>query len=275
MIKRIKRMFVSALIGLLAGYLLLVVFVYFIQGRMVYFPTKEIANTPLDIGLHFEEVILRTSDGINISAWFIPAQKERGVILFCHGNAGNISHRLDSIKIFHDLNLSVFIFDYRGYGSSDGSPSEKGTYRDAEAAFRYLVETRNIDPRKIVIFGRSLGSAVAAEIGFRFNSAALILESGFTSVADLGRKYYPYLPVKLLSRFDYSTARKVGRIDIPKLIIHSLDDDIVPFEHGEKLFAKAAEPKMFLQIKGSHNDGFAVSGKAYINGLNDFITKHL
>lgn len=275
MTMRIKRMLFIVFVGLVFGYLILIGFVYVKQGSMVYYPSREITETPGTIGLNFEEIILRTKDGINISAWHIPARHERGVVLFCHGNAGNISHRLDSIRIFHDLNLAVFIFDYRGYGKSKGLPTEKGTYLDAESAWYYLVNVRHFQPEKIILFGRSLGSAVAAEIALRHKAGAIIIESGFTSIPDLGSKFFPYLPLRLISRFHYSTVDKVSKIDIPKLFIHSPQDEMIPFEHGVTLFEKAKEPKEFLQITGSHNEGFLISGRTYIDGLNRFISKYL
>lgn len=268
-------MLLAVLTGLVLGYILLVAVAYFMQTGMVYYPDREITLTPRDIGLHFEELTLTTKDNVSISAWYIPAESQRGVVLFCHGNAGNISDRLDSIRIFHDLNLSVLIFDYRGYGKSTGSPTEEGTYIDAESAWDYLVHVRNISPEKIILFGRSLGSAVAAETALRRKAGAVIIESGFTSAPDLGQKIFPYLPVKAISRFQYSTKDKVSRISIPKLFIHSRQDEIIPFEQGEKLFDNASGPKEFLQIQGGHNEGFFLSGESYINGLESFISKHL
>jgi fermentation-respiration switch protein FrsA (DUF1100 family) len=272
---RIKRMIFVIFISLVLGYLVILGLVYVKQGSMIYYPVREISNTPRDIGLDFEEVGLKTKDGVTISAWYIPAQHERGVVLFCHGNAGNISHRLDSIRIFHDLKLSMLVFDYRGYGRSEGSPTEEGTYLDAESAWNYLIKIKHISPEKIVLFGRSLGSAVAAEIALNHKAGALIIESGFTSIPDFGRKFFPYLPVRLIARYHYSTIDKVNKIGIPKLIIHSPQDEIIPFEHGVSLFKKASEPKEFLRIKGSHNEGFLISGRSYIEGLNGFISKYL
>jgi len=262
-------------ISLVLGYLVILGLVYISQYRMIYHPVREISNTPEDIGLNFEAVTIKTKDNVTISAWYIPSRHERGIVLFCHGNAGNISHRLDSIRMFHDLKLSVLIFDYRGYGRSEGSPTEEGTYLDAESAWDYLVNSKHISPEKIVLFGRSLGSAVAAEIALNHKAGALIIESGFTSVPDYGRKFFPYLPVRLIARYHYSTIDKVNKISIPKLFIHSPQDEIIPFEHGTSLFKKASEPKEFLQITGRHNEGFLISGKAYIEGLDVFISKYL
>ncbi|MBA3060660.1 MAG: alpha/beta hydrolase [Nitrospirae bacterium] len=268
-------MIYTIFIGLALGYLLLVSFVYIRQGSMVYYPTKEIEGTPTDIGLKYEEITLRTKDSVSLSAWYVPAKDARGVVLFCHGNAGNISHRLDSIRIFHDLGLSVLIFDYRGYGRSEGSPTEEGTYLDAESAWEYLVSVKGVRPEKIILFGRSLGSAVAADLALRRKAAGIIIESGFKSIPALGAKFFPYLPVRLISRFQYSTIDKVSMINIPKLFIHSPQDEMIPYEHGVALFEKAKEPKEFLQITGGHNEGFLTSGSIYTDGLNKFISKYL
>lgn len=271
----VKRMLLLVVVGLVMGYLLLIAYVYAKQGAMLYFPTREIEATPRDIGLDYEELTLRTKDGLDISAWFIPANDTRGFVLFCHGNAGNISHRLASIQIFHSLGLGVLIFDYRGYGRSRGSPDEEGTYLDAEAAWDYLVNILHAKPERIVLFGRSLGSAVAAEVASRKQAGALIMESGFTSVPDLGKKFFPHLPVGLISRYRYESISKVEKIKIPKLFIHSPEDEIVPYEQGVKLFERAGEPKEFLRITGGHNEGFSLSGRGYVDGLKAFLSRYL
>lgn len=275
---KLKKIMTSVFFSILLGYLLLVVFVYIRQGSMIFFPSKEIEATPRDIGLDFEDMTFSTEDGKKIAAWFVPSGNERGVLLFCHGNAGNISHRLDSIRIFHDLGLSVLIFDYRGYGRSEGSPTEKGTYRDAEAAWNYLINKMKVRPEDVIFFGRSLGAGVAAEMALKHRAAGLIMESAFMSVPSLGSKFFPYLPghlIRLISRFHYSNIDKINRIGIPKLIIHSPQDEIIPFEHGAALFEKATVPKEFLRIAGGHNEGFMLSGRTYIDGLDRFITRSL
>jgi len=269
-----KLLIITASIALLA-YLGIVAFVYFTQDRMIYFPMREIEQTPRNAGLPYEEITLRTKDGLTIAGWYVHSTPEQAVLIYCHGNGGNISHRLDRIRIFHDLGLSVLIFDYRGYGMSQGRPFEEGTYLDAEAAWDYLVSLRGKDPRDIVIFGKSLGAAVAAELALRRPSGALIMEAGFTSLPDLGQKFYPWLPVRLLTRHRYASAAKVGSIRSPKLIVHSPGDEIVPYDHGRILFEKSSEPKEFLQTRGDHNGGFLVSGYAYIDGLRGFLTRHV
>lgn len=265
------RIVLGAAAALIVIYLGLILLVYLRQESMVYMPSREVRLTPRLIGLEYAEVRLRTKDGVALSAWYVPAKSEQGVLLFCHGNAGNISHRLDSIRIFNDLNLSVLIFDYRGYGESEGRPSEEGTYLDAEAAWDYLVHERKAPPERIVLFGRSLGGAVAAELATRRRAAALIVESSFTSVAGMAHELYPWLPVRRITRFRYATIDKIGKIACPKLIVHSPHDEVIPFSHGLALFEKAAPPKRMLRIAGSHNEGFLLSGQTYGEGLKQFI----
>lgn len=270
-----EKIVISIGIIILLSYSLIVVIAYFKQDSLLYFPENEIWQTPRNIDLEYTETTIKTRDGLNISGWYIPADNEKGVLLFCHGNAGNISHRLESIRIFNSLNLSVFIFDYRGYGKSEGRPSEHGTYLDAEAAWNYLVTGKRITPKNIILFGRSLGGAVAAEIAKRQDPAALIIESSFTSVPDLGKTLYPWLPVKHISKFKYSTIDKIGLIRCPKLIIHSPEDEIISFDHSVTLYKKAIQPKEFLIIRGSHNDGFLISGITYSDGIKMFVEKYL
>jgi uncharacterized protein len=266
--------FISIVSVFAIGYAVLAVALFFYQPNMLYFPdmpSREIEATPGDIGLDYEPLTLTTRDDEQLDAWFIPANPARGVVLFCHGNAGNISHRLVSIQLFHELGLSVLIFDYRGYGQSTGKPTEKGTYRDVDAAWDYLVEQRGIPAEHIILFGRSLGASIAADLATRQNAAGLILESGFTSVPDIAAKLYPWLPVRWFSRYQYDTRKKLADIHSPVLIAHSRDDEIIPYSNGERLFEAANEPKQFLPLRGGHNDGFFVSGKDYIHGLDSFL----
>lgn len=258
-----------------AGYLCIAGWVYLRQDDMVYQPLADLVGAPADIGLEYEEAWLKTRDGVDIHGWFVPGQGAvRRVLLFCHGNAGNISHRLDSLKIFHDLDLSVFIFDYRGFGKSRGKPDEKGTYLDAEAAWEHLL-ARGYAPEEIVIFGRSLGGAVAAHLAAHLpagkDAAALILESTFTSLADVGAAFYPYLPVRLLTLHRYETIKHLRKVRCPVLVVHSADDELIPMAHAQALFAAAPNPLTFLEISGGHNHGFLISGQHYIEGLRAFL----
>jgi len=252
-------------------YIAIVAILGIFQSKFIYFPARPIDFTPGDINLPYEDVQFQSEDGVRLSGWFIPSEQERGTILFCHGNAGNISHRLDSIAIFHRLGMNTFIFDYRGYGKSEGNPSEEGTYRDAKAAWQFLIEKKHMTPERMVISGRSLGGAVAAWLAVEQTPGALILESTFTSIRDIASDIYPYLPTRRLVRFNYDAARYVAYADCPVLIAHSRNDDIIPFAHGERLFKAAGEPKHFLEMKGAHNDGFLLSGASYLDGLDAFL----
>ena len=246
--------------------------VYFFQDRLLYFPSRVLEYTPAQVGLGFEEVYFHASDGTALHGWYVPAPDARATLLFCHGNGGNISHRLDSLAIFQRLGLNVFIFDYRGYGRSRGRPGEQGTERDALAAWHWLTEEKQTDPLKLIIFGRSLGGSVAAGLACARRPAGLILESSFTSYSDIGRTHYPFLPVRLLAKYRYATIEKVARLKIPVLIVHSPQDELVPFSHGRALFDACAGAKDFLEISGSHNDGFLLSGEIYVQGLDRFIS---
>ena len=258
----------------LTAYLLLLAALYFGQSRLLYYPnlpTRNLSVFPDAKGMRFESLELVTHDGVKLHGWWLPAQRERATLLFFHGNAGNISHRLESLQLFHELGMAVLIFDYRGYGKSAGTPSELGTYRDAEAAWRYLIENRAIPPGQIILFGRSLGGAIAAWLASRTNPAGVILESTFTSVPDLAAEIYPLLPARLLARFRYETLQQLGSITAPLLVVHSRDDEVVPFTHGERLYAQARPPKHFLEISGGHGDGFLTSRERYQAGLDAFI----
>jgi fermentation-respiration switch protein FrsA (DUF1100 family) len=260
-----------------AGYAVLVVLVYVFQGRLLYLPNiggRGLAATPADIGLEYEDVRFSTSDGVTLHGWFVPARDAGHVLLHCHGNGGNISHRLDSIRLFHDLGMNVFIFDYRGYGLSGGRPDEEGTYRDAEAAWNHLLG-RGFSAGRIVVHGHSLGAAIAAQLARGRRPAALILESPFTSIADVASRHYWFLPVRWLSRFDYPTATYVSDVHAPTLVVHSQHDEISPFAHGRAVFERANEPKTFLEISGDHNAGFLLSGVRYTEGLRAFLREHV
>ena len=270
-----KRLLLFATKTVVIVYAALCLGVYLFQDKLVYFPERQIEATPKAIGLTYEPVTLQTEDGLQLSAWFVPVEPARGVLLFCHGNGVNISHLLDSIRIFHRLGLSALVFDYRGYGQSEGAPSEEGTYRDAEAAWRYLVEQRQIEPNRIIIYGHSLGGSVASWLGRQHPSGAVVIDSSFTSVADVGAAVYRFLPVRLLSRFQYNTRENLQRVRSPVLIIHSREDEIIPYSHGLALFRSAPEPKAFLEITGGHNSGFLTSGALYTNALQKFLDTHL
>ena len=257
----------------LAGYTLLVAVVYLMQGRMLYLPNvagRALTMTPGDVGMDYENVAIDTADGVTLHGWFIAGRSSQ-VLLFFHGNAGNISHRLDSIRQFQELGLSILIIDYRGYGQSGGRTTEEGIYRDADAAWRYLTERRKISAGNIVIFGRSLGASAASWLAAQYQPLALILESSFTSVPDIARELYPWLPVRWISRFSHATLDYVRDVHCPVLVVHSRDDEIIPLHHGEAIFAAANEPRTLLVLRGGHNDAFLSDRHTYIEGLRAFL----
>jgi len=256
-------------------YLFSAIYEFLTQSYHVYYPKKEITATPFDIRLYFEEIIFSSSDGINLSGWFVPARNHKGVILVLHGNGGNISTRLTFIDYFNrKLGLSVFIIDYRGYGKSEGRPTEKGTYLDARAAWEYLTGSKKIRPQDIIIFGRSLGGPIAAWLAKEVKARALILDSTFTSIKDIAAEMHPYLPVRKFFKFDYPTIDYLKGANIPVLIIHSSEDDDIPFPHAIKLYNAANEPRQFLKIRGKHNDNYIKSEEIYIEGIRSFISRY-
>ena len=257
-----------------ACYGLLIVVVYFMQGRMLYLaevPGRTLTLTPANVGMDYQDVSIETADGVTLHGWFIAGRSSR-VLLFFHGNAGNISHRLDSIRQFQDLGLSVLIIDYRGYGQSEGRTTERGVYRDADAAWRYLIERRGIVANDIVVFGRSMGASVASRLAAQHQPLALIVESSFTSIPDIAQDLYPWLPARWLSRLSHATRDYIQGVRCPVLVIHSRDDEIIPFHHGEAIFASANEPRTLLAIRGTHNDAFLRDERAYIVGLRTFLS---
>ena len=269
----------SLLVSVAIAYAGVVALVFLFQSHLVYFPNvgREIGVTPQAYGLAFEAVTIATADGEKLGAWWVPAPQSRGAVLIFHGNAGNISHRLDYLQMFHRLGYATLIIDYRGYGTSTGSPSEQGTYRDAEAAWRWLVEGRGMKGGDIVLMGESLGGAVAAWLAARVSGAtpprAVVLASTFTSVPDLGAQVYPFLPVRLVSRFSYDNRAAVKAIKSPLLIAHSREDDIIPYSHGRALFEAANEPKQFLEMKGGHNEGFLFVRQEWVAQLSAFLDR--
>jgi hypothetical protein len=268
----------TALLTAAGAYGALLLFLYFGQASLLYLPdlpSRALSATPADAGLDYETVRLRTEDGVGLHGWYVPAATPRGTLLFFHGNAGNISHRLDSLLIFHRLGLNVLIFDYRGYGQSEGRPDEEGTHRDARAAWRHLTETRGIEGRRIILFGRSLGAALAAWLATEVRPGGLILESAFTSVPDLAADLYWWLPARRLARLQYATRDYLARVACPVLVVHSPQDEIIPYHHGQALYAAARPPKAFLRLRGDHNAGFLLSGADYVGGLDTFLDTHL
>ncbi|MFC1497255.1 alpha/beta hydrolase [Verrucomicrobiota bacterium] len=274
----IMEIFLSVLkIGTVA-YLGLCLLVFLKQPGYVYYPDKDVGLTPEYLNLKYEDVRIKTEDGETIAGWFVSAperdQKSACTVLFCHGNAGDIGDRPDSIMTFHKMGLNVLIFDYRGYGDSSGKPTEKGTYLDAKAVWEYLTKEKNIDGKKIVIFGRSLGGAIATWLAEQTEPGALVVESTFTSAPDMAKKMFWFLP-RFLCRFKYDSINRIADVGCPVLIAHSKDDDMIPFKHGQRLFKAAVEPKCFVEMRGSHNAGGLDADTEYQKIFQDFLEKHM
>jgi len=252
------------------GYAGLVVFAYLMQTRAIFPGGRDLWCTPADRGFDFDDVLIPVGDETT-HGWFIPAPRSRAVFLFSHGNAGTIADRIENLAILRALGYDVLIYDYGGFGRSSGRPSEQRCYADIRAMWRYLTEQRGCSPDRIVLFGRSLGGGVTAQLATEVQPAAVILESTFLSAPRLGQEVFPILPLKWLVRHRFDNAAKIGRITSPVLVIHSPTDEVVPYHHGQELFESADEPKRFFEIRGGHGDGFYVTGPAYGQGLADFL----
>jgi len=289
-----SRAMINTVIGLAVAYGAIVGLAFAFQDQLLFQPSSRLLATPDDAGMDYETVRLETEDGETLHGWWIPApdvysvnsrpivsretsfgEVAKQTLLFFHGNAGNISGRLESVQQFRRLGLNVLIVDYRGYGQSTGTPSEQGLYHDAAACWNYLTKERDIAPEDVVVFGRSMGGGAATWLAARHTPGAVILESVFTNVPDVGAHHYSFLPVRALATNQFDNEARVAEIDAPILSIHSREDRVVPFELGRRVYEAAAEPKQFLEIQGGHNDGFLVSSEPYLEAIDDFLSTHL
>lgn len=242
-----------------------------IESLFIFFPYKPLDLHPEALRLKYKDVYFATQDGKRLHGWLFPLDGEYPVVLHFHGNAGNISHRLDLVGQLLERKLQVFLIDYRGFGKSEGSPSEKGIYQDGLAAYDYLAQKEGILPGNIVLHGHSIGAAVAAEVSLNREAKSVILESAFTSSRDMAKTIPLFFLLSPLLPAHYNNLEKVSRLRIPKLIVHGDADEIVPFSMGEKLFDAAREPKYFLRLKSaSHNDTYVIGGESYFRAFTAF-----
>lgn len=255
----------AAVTGLLWGF----------QSRLIFLPATGVyEQTPDAVGLDWREVDLATADGEQLAGWFVPAPAARApVILFLHGNAGDMQNRLGRIRALHDLGAAVLIIDYRGYGTSTGRPSERGLERDSEAAWAWLTATAGYAPDRIIVHGRSLGAALAARLAANHDPALLVLESAFTSLPALAADVYPWLPARRLTAFAFDTAGALARSRCPVLVAHSADDDIVPVHHGRTLAGIRPDDTTYIALDGGHNDRTLIAGTAFHDALHQSVTR--
>lgn len=242
-------------------YFILCLLIFFFQKKLIFFPIKNIPSIPQESNI--EEIYIKTENNILLNAWFINNNSDKTVIFF-HGNGGNIFYNKERIQIFNELKINAILFDYRGYGKSEGEIlTEDDLYKDAEAIFSYL-EDRGISSRDIILWGQSLGGAIAINTAQDKDVGGVIIESSFYSMEDMAKKQYWFVPVRTLLKFDFENNKKIKNIKSPVLIIHSKNDEIINYSNGLKLFNLANNPKYFLETKGSHNGGFQSDYKLYV-----------
>lgn len=254
-------------------YAALLVVLHWYEPRLIYYPnypTRKVTRTPAVLGMTFEDVWLTTADGVQIHGWYLPTPDATYTLLFCHGNAGNISHWLEKAQFLKSLGFSVFLFDYRGYGKSNGATNEAGTYRDAEAVYQYLTDKRQLAASQIILYGESLGSGVVVELATRLPAAGLILEAAYTSIVAAGQRTYWFLPVFLLVRNRYESLKKISAVRIPLLILHSREDQLFPYHFAERLYSAAQPPKTLVEMHGRHNGGIMTNQNVAAHALQKF-----
>jgi len=262
---------IKTIIAVLAVCAAAYLYLLYVENHTIFYPMKAMGLAPSDGGLGYEDVFFYTKDNKRLNGWFIPSPAgARGTLVFCHGNAGNISHRLEIIKIFNRTGLNVFIFDYRGYGRSEGRPSERGIYLDAEAAYEYILSRADVDKGSIIIYGESLGCAACIDVSAKVRPRAVILEGGFSNAKDIARESFPLLPQQLVF-FKFDNISKIKQINSPILVIHSMDDEIVPFANGQRLYEAANKPKRFYKIRGGHNECVITYKEAFEKEVRSFL----
>ncbi|HKG34728.1 MAG TPA: alpha/beta hydrolase [Gemmatimonadales bacterium] len=267
----------GAILLVVIAYLGLLLLLRLNESRLIYFPgsVRRLTDAPAELQLPVRRAAIRTEDGLTLGSWVIPAGPDSTGywVLICHGNAGNLSEfgRPAHYARLRTLGLSLLAFDYRGYGESEGTPSEAGLYRDADAAYKYLRGGLRVPPERIIVFGHSLGSAVAVDLASRVPAAGLILDGALTSVIERGAELYPYIPVRWIGRSRFSSIDKISRVSIPKLFLHARADDVVPLAHGRRLFEAALPPKTFVELNGGHGDAFELDSASYFGSIRKFV----
>jgi fermentation-respiration switch protein FrsA (DUF1100 family) len=261
----------------IVAYLTILILLRLNEGRLIYFPGQQrsLIPPPPGLGLPVQRVEIPTEDGLTLVSWLIPADSNPvGLwLLICHGNAGNLSEfdRPVHYAGLRQLGLGLLAFDYRGYGENRGVPTEQGLYRDANAAYRYLREKVGVPADRIVVFGHSLGSAVAVDLASRVPTAGLIVEGAPTSVRQRGQELYPYIPVRWIAGTRFDSIDKISRVLVPKLFLHAIGDEVIPLAHGRRLYQAAPPPKTFVELRGGHGDAFDVDSATYFGSIQRFL----
>ncbi|MBI5117675.1 alpha/beta hydrolase [Candidatus Poribacteria bacterium] len=244
----------------------------FIERNFVFYPERSLAYSPREWGMEYQDLYFTTPDGVRLNAWLIKPSRDAPMVLWYHGNAGNIADRVENARLLYDRGLSIFLLEYRGYGKSEGAPSEKGIYIDGQAAYDYIISQKITVADRLIIFGRSLGTTVATHVASRNKSAGVILESAITNMADMARVHYPVIPGLGNLKHKFSSIDRIAAIKSPILFIHGDDDEIVPYELGRQLFEAATADKDFYTIRGArHNDTYVVGGKEYFDRFEKFV----
>ena len=286
MIGRVRWLLVRILIGVSAAYgVAFIVLWSQLEKRFVFFHSVEMLYTPTNAGLQYDDVRIQTADGLSLQGWFIPGDPSisnstnstNETWVWFHGNGGNIGYRVDELALAHHRTAAnLFIFDYRGYGDSEGTPTEEGTYLDSRAVIEYLVARSDVDEHRIVYLGHSLGAAVAVELSLTHPPAAMVLVSPFASVHEMARITLPFPPVGWLVRNHYDNLTRIRQLNLPVLVLHGDQDETVPISQGRKLYEAANQPKRFQVLEGAaHNDTYEVGGEQYWRTIDEFLAEFL
>ena len=273
-----KTIFIWFILAGIITYAGIIAYLMLNQTNMIYHPEgRQVATPAAGFSLHEQRVSYPSTDGVRLTAWIVPAIAQQNLdgmwMLICHGNLGNIGfgQRPEFYSFMRDTGLNLFAFDYRGYGDSTGSPNELGLYADAQASYDYLTKTMHIAPDHIIIFGHSLGSGVAIELAAKVPAAALIVEGAYTSVAQRGQELYPLLPIALVSTQRFPSIERIGSVKMPKLFLHSPEDSIIPFVHGQRLYAAANNVKRFVDVKGGHQNAYRIDKAKYYGAITQLM----
>ena len=242
MLKKFRNNLLQIVLVIFFIYFLILVFLYFYQRNLLYHPNEN--NYSEDkISVDIEKVRIKTLDNIELIGWYHEKNlKDFKTLIFFHGNAGSLENRIHKLNHFQDMNINFLIIAWRGFSGNKGNPSEQGLYEDGKSAIDWLIK-KGVSEKNLILYGESLGTGVATHLAQNKNFAGVILETPFTSMIDAAKKFYPYIPVKMLLKDKFENYKKIKNIDSPILIMHGEADQLVPFSMGKKIYEIANEPK--------------------------------